>query len=145
MQTLNVKWQRLVVDGNTCPRCHGTEGKIQRAIEMLKKALYHLGITVDFQEIEMGIGEFSKNPLMSNQILINNKSLEEWLGAKVGQSQCCEPCGDNECRTVEMEGVSYEIIPAILIIKAGLIATAEMLTIPHKDNNILKRRAKDGD
>ncbi|MDI9627737.1 MAG: DUF2703 domain-containing protein [Acidobacteriota bacterium] len=66
-------------------------------------------------------------PLESNQILLNGRTLEQWLGGQTGQSQCCDVCGPNDCRTVSVDGVSYESIPAELIVRAGLLAAAEQL------------------
>ena len=71
--------------------------------------------------------DFEKNPSKSNLILIGGRSLEDWLQARTGQSSCCGPCGDAECRTIETQGKIYETIPAELIIKAGLIAAGQLL------------------
>lgn len=49
------------------------------------------------------------------------------MNARTGQSQCCDVCGDEECRTVEIDGETLEAIPAELIVKAGLIAAAEII------------------
>jgi hypothetical protein len=38
-------------------------------------------------------------------------------------------CGDNECRTVEVGGDTFEAIPETLIVKAGLAAAATLLAI----------------
>jgi hypothetical protein len=70
--------------------------------------------------------EFKKNPSKENLIVIGDRSLEEWLQARTGQSACCGPCGDAECRTIETQGKIYETIPAELIIKAGLIAAGQI-------------------
>lgn len=50
--------------------------------------------------------------------------MEAWLNGAVGSSRCCSVCGDSECRTVEIEGASYEVIPEALLVKAGLIASS---------------------
>lgn len=68
------------------------------------------------------------------------RPLEEWLTAKVGRSRCCSVCGDSDCRTVEYEGTEFESIPENLILKATLIAAAQMLepndrSIPRKGQN----------
>jgi len=121
---LTISWQRLVSDGGTCPRCGSTEDELDKAILKLKSALSPLGIKVELQKSELSLEEFKKNPVKSNTILFNGISLEDLIEAKTGQSQCCDVCGDEECRTVEVGGESYETIPAELIIKAGLIAGA---------------------
>ncbi|MEM4229694.1 MAG: DUF2703 domain-containing protein [Thermoproteota archaeon] len=71
--------------------------------------------------------EFKKDPLRSNQILINGLPLEDWVGGKAGQSPCCDVCGPSECRTVAIGEEAYEVIPADLIIKAGLLAASQLV------------------
>lgn len=128
MKTLVIKWQRLLDEGGqTCPRCGLTEGEVDSACQSLKQALAPLGIEVVLEKRSLVLGEFIKDPLQSNRILIDGRPIEEWLGAKVGQSKCCDVCGDSECRTVEIENYKYETIPASLIIKAGLMAASRIL------------------
>ena len=66
--------------------------------------------------------EFSKDPLSSNVVLINNTPIEDLLQGEVGQSQCCSACGDSDCRTVTVSGKTYETIPVGVIVRAGLAA-----------------------
>ncbi|GAB4418692.1 MAG: DUF2703 domain-containing protein [Thermodesulfovibrionales bacterium] len=130
MLILKITWQRLLDDENrTCPRCSGTEKELEYAFEKLKEVLKPLGFEVIFEKKEIGLDEFRNVPLSSNQIFINNKPLEDWLGARTGQSQCCDVCGDSECRTIVAGDRVYETIPSSFIIKAGLIAAAEMLPV----------------
>jgi len=127
MKTLKIKWQRLVSGGQTCPRCGSTEEELKKAIFILKKSLISLGIEVTLEKGELSVAEFKKDPLRSNQIWLNNRSLEDWLGGKIGQSPCCDVCGPSECRTVGVEGETYETIPADLVIKAGLFAASRLV------------------
>ncbi|GER93822.1 DUF2703 domain-containing protein [hot springs metagenome] len=130
MLILRIRWQRLVEgDGKTCPRCGNTEKELQDAFLRLKEALGVLGFQVEMEKYAITPEDFKKDPLSSNRIWINDKSLEEWLGARTGQSQCCDVCGDSECRTTVAGDHVYETIPASLVIKAGLIAAAEMLPV----------------
>ncbi|MCX7678911.1 MAG: DUF2703 domain-containing protein [Spirochaetes bacterium] len=123
-RSLKIRWQRLVSDGQTCPRCKATEEELDKAISILKKSLTPLNIEVILEKEELPITEFKKNPLRSNQIWINERLLEEWIGGKFGQSPCCDVCGPSECRTVEADGKVYEEIPSDLIIKAAHLAVA---------------------
>ncbi len=93
MRVLTIKWQRLIEGGETCPRCGDTGTEVQKAAEMLRRALAP-------------------------------RSIEEWLGGTTGQSPCCDVCGPNDCRTVTVDGQTYEAIPADLIVRAGLLAAA---------------------
>ena len=128
MKNLPILWQRLVSEqGTTCPRCHNTGEEVQRAVEKLKLALEPLGVTPELQVKEIDQATFIQDTLQSNQILIAGQTIEHWLGGQAGSSRCCNECGDNDCRTVEVGGQSYEVIPEELLIRAGVIAAARML------------------
>lgn len=124
MNTLKIRWQRLVSGGQTCPRCGSTEEELEKAISTLKQSLTPLDIQVVLEKDEISFAEFKKDPLRSNQIWLNDRLLEDWIGGKVGQSPCCDVCGPSGCRTVGVGGEVYEAIPADLIIKAGLLAAS---------------------
>ncbi|MFO7928135.1 MAG: DUF2703 domain-containing protein [Candidatus Humimicrobiaceae bacterium] len=126
MKTIKIKWQRLITDGQTCPRCGSTEQELEKAISKLRQSLNPLDIEVILEKNELSVEEFKKNPLESNQIWINGQPLEDWIDAKTGQSPCCDVCGPSECRTVGVGGEVYETIPADLIIKAGLLAASQV-------------------
>lgn len=115
---LNIEWQRLMVDKETCPRCGATEQELDRAIKELER----LDIMVKLTKKKIRPSQFKKAPTESNRILIKGKPMEYWLSAQTGKSPCCSACGDNECRTVEVEDRVYETIPAELIVKASLKA-----------------------
>ena len=128
MKTLPIVWQRLVnAQGRTCPRCHATGDEVQRAVERLKAALVPLGIEPVLKTIELDEAAFLAKPSESNRIWIAGKPLEEWLEGQTGSSRCCNECGDNDCRTVEMGGATYEVIPEDLLVRAGVIAATRML------------------
>ncbi len=90
MKVLKIKWQRLISDGQTCPRCGSTEAELKKAISALKQSLASLGIQVVLEMGEVSVAEFKKNHLQSNQIWLNDRLLEDWIGGKAGQSQCCD-------------------------------------------------------
>ncbi|MDP3181940.1 MAG: DUF2703 domain-containing protein [Desulfobaccales bacterium] len=130
MQTLPIKWQRLVYDSQTCSRCEATGQEVQKAVTALRQSLNPLGIRVTLETEELDPATFARDPSQSNRLWVGGLPLEEWLGAQVGQSPCCGPCGDAECRTLEAQGQTYETIPAALIIKAGLRAASQLLDNP---------------
>ncbi|MFZ2624388.1 MAG: DUF2703 domain-containing protein [Propionibacterium sp.] len=130
MKTLTIDWQRLVEAGKTCPRCGDTGGQVRQAAATLGQTLAPLGIEVHLREGQLSVDEFGRAPLESNRILLKGRTLEEWIGAQTGQSPCCEVCGPNDCRTVTLEGATYESIPADLVVRAGLLAAAELLAEP---------------
>lgn len=128
MKGLKIKWQRLVSDKQTCQRCGSTEKELEKAVSTLQQCLIPVGIKVSLEKKELSIKEFKKDPLRSNQIWLNDRLLEDWIGGKVGQSQCRDVCGPSECRTVGAGGEVYEVIPADLVIKAGLLAASQLLS-----------------
>ncbi len=129
MKTLTIRWQRLLNDNEqTCPRCRQTGETVETAFAQLKKALAEVDIDVVLNQEALDFATFTKDPLQSNCIWIGGKLLEDWLGGTTGQSQCCDACGDSECRTISVGPNTFESIPENLIIKAGLLAAAELVT-----------------
>jgi len=129
MKKLKIRWQRLVSEQETCPRCGGTESELEKAVSILKKSLAPLGIEVVLEKRKLSISEFKKDPLQSNRIWINERPIEEYIKADVGQSPCCDVCGPNECRTIETDETVYETVPAEVIIRAGLIAASQLFRL----------------
>jgi hypothetical protein len=128
MKSLPIIWQRLVTaEGKTCDRCDATYQEMQRAVSKLKESLRPLGIAPTLETRVIDEESFKANPSASNRMSIADRPLEEWLGARIGGSQCCSVCGDSECRTVEIGGTVFEAIPEELILKAALVAAAQLL------------------
>lgn len=122
MKTLNIKWQRLWVDGRTCERCGSTEEELEKALSLLRSMLSPRGIEVVLEKGVLTFEEFRKYPLSSNRIWINGIPIEELLSGSEAESPCCDVCGPYNCRTLEIKGKVYESIPAELIVKAVLLA-----------------------
>lgn len=130
MKKLVVEWQRLLDEQmQTCPRCGSTEQEVEKAVQELNRLLSQSGVVANLVKKAIDPESFKKDVLQSNKILIAGKTLEEWLGAKTGQSKCCETCGDAECRTVEYADETHEAIPADLIVRAGLIAASQVFGV----------------
>ena len=77
MKTLKIRWQRLVSKGETCPRCGATGKEMEKALQTLEQSLAPLGIKVALEKQELNPAEFQKDPLQSNRIWIEGRSLEE--------------------------------------------------------------------
>jgi len=123
MKTIKIVWQRLVDDrGQTCPRCSATEQELHKALRFLTKSLLPLGIVFNLETRALDAQEFGRDPMESNRLWIDNKPLEKWLKAETGASPCSGPCGETECRALNVEGETFETIPAELIIKAALLS-----------------------
>jgi hypothetical protein len=93
----------------------------------LRKALEPLNVEPILEVREIGESSFRKEPAQSNRIWIADRPIEEWIGADVGSSKCCSVCGDEPCRTMEVEGTVFEEIPETVILKAALIAASELV------------------
>ena len=132
LKTLTIRWQRLVNEkGQTCERCGSTQKELQIAFQSLEKSLAPLGIKVNLENKAIDPMTAARDVSQSNRIWIGERALEEWLDAQVGKSlcgSCCAVLGDSvECRTVTINGRTYEAIPAELIIKSGLLAAAHLM------------------
>ena len=75
---------------------------------------------------EIDLATFLQQPDQSNRIWVGGRPLEDWLGARSGSSQCCDACGDAECRTLEIDGTSHEVVPEALLVRAGLSAASQL-------------------
>lgn len=135
-RTLAIVWERLVEGGETCPRCGATGAAVDEAAATLAADLAPFGIAVTLEKKELSLETFKAEPARSNRVWLNGRLMEDWLGGASGQSPCCDVCGDEECRTVEVAGESYEAIPAALIVKAGLLAVVGMLAAPPADTPV---------
>lgn len=130
MKSLPIVWQRLVNDeGKTCVRCGETYQEMEHAITKLQQSLRPLGIETSLEVRALDEKSFQSNPSESNRIWIAGKPMEEWLGASVGSSPCCSVCGTSQCRTVKMNGATFEAIPEKLFLQAALIAASKLLSI----------------
>ncbi len=129
---LGFHWQRLVTgEGETCDRCGSTEQELREAIETLKQSLRPLGIEIELVEEALTPQECAEDIIGSNRIVIGGRTVEEWLGGEAGQSpceSCCTAIGEDvECRTVVVDGTTYETVPAELVVRAGLLAASDMM------------------
>jgi anti-sigma factor RsiW len=128
MKILTIKWQRLVERGQTCPRCEATGDEVNRAVATLRERLKPCGVTVTLETAELDRSTWQADPGQSNRIWIGGRPLEDWLEGRVGHSTCCGVCGEEECRTLEVEGQTYEAVPAALIVQAGIMAAGQLLS-----------------
>lgn len=124
---LTITWQRLIEEGKTCSRCESTEIEILKAVSTLREILRPFGIKVLLEKKDISVERFKKDPLSSNQILINGLPLEDWLNAKLGHTPCCDLCAPYECRTLEIDGKVFEVPTADLIVQAGIEAVKDSI------------------
>ena len=124
MTELAILWQRLFSAERTCRRCDTTYQHLQSAVVTLREALKPLNIEPVLEVREVSESAFRREPTQSNRIWIAGKPIEEWIGAGVGTSRCCSVCGDEPCRTMELNGAVSEEIPEAVIMKAALVAAS---------------------
>ena len=129
---ITVRWQRLVTEaGETCDRCLNTQEEVGLATDTLRRCLRPLNIEVALEETPMTPAACARDISQSNRIFLDDRALEDWLGAEVGKSpcgSCCAQIGQEvHCRTVVVDGRTYEVIPARLIVRAGLLAAEAAL------------------
>jgi hypothetical protein len=120
-------WKRLVVHGETCDRCSGTLQALHDAIATLRVSLAPLDIQPVLETQVIESDEFKTAPAESNRVWLLGRPIEDWLGASAGSSACCSVCGDAQCRTLDLDGRTYETIPAELFIRAGLSAATQLV------------------
>lgn len=121
-RVLKITWQRLLIEDRTCPRCNDTERELDQAVAILEEKLAPLGWEIVVEKKPLTKEQFDKSPLSSNLILLNDRPIEEYLAANTGKSPCCDVCGPAQCRTIEVDEISYETLPADLIVRAALTA-----------------------
>jgi hypothetical protein len=74
--------------GGTCARCGSTETEVRQATAQLEQALSPLGIAVTLEQQALDTETFRRDVDASNRIWVNDRLLEDWLGAEVGASAC---------------------------------------------------------
>ncbi|KPL15050.1 hypothetical protein AMJ74_02200 [candidate division WOR_3 bacterium SM1_77] len=122
-KSLVILWQHTVCQSkNPCERCLMAPQEVQTAYEELHSAFAKLDITVIYDE--------QTETQTGDHILINGKALEDLLGGRLLKRQCAScPSIDEKAKeynALELDGTTYEIIPANLIIKAGLLAASDL-------------------
>ena len=125
-KVLNIRWQRLVSDGSTCDRCSSTEDEVEEAVRKLEAALPNLGVEVNLEKESLTKEDFKENPKASNRIFLNDVPIEDLIGAEVGGSECCDVCGDEECRTVIIDGEEHEVVSSETIVSAAIKAVNDL-------------------
>ncbi len=119
MRELRIEWRHLESEGATCERCGDTGAALGEVLHGLREELLAKGVEVRFTETKFGpdrIGE-------SNLILLDDVPLEQWLSGSTASENACRSCTEilgteTCCRTVEIDGVTHEAVPAELIRQA---------------------------
>lgn len=125
---LEVLWQRVTVDANTCERCGDTGQNVRQAVARLREVLSPRGIEVVLTEKVLPPFAVAE----SNRIFFDGAALEDLLGAEVLMNHCQSCCdllgAQTDCRALRLEGREYEALPEELILRAGLLAAEGLET-----------------
>lgn len=123
MTTLEIEWRHLEKDGRTCLRCSDTLQSLQQVITQLAAECGPRGVRIVYRETKLPPEQLSQ----SNLILFNGVPLESVLPGAAASENECQSCGDlcgqpSLCRTVSVEGRTFEALPASLIRQAACAA-----------------------
>jgi len=121
MNTLEIEWRHLDVQGSTCERCADTGGAVRDTVAALATECGPKGVKVVLRETRLTQREIAD----SNLILFNGVPLEQILHNAAASESHCASCSDltgkadTACRTVDYCGQSFEAIPGHLIRRAA--------------------------
>lgn len=112
----------LRVDGETCERCSGTIEAVRQAARDLEAELVPFNVRVSLLEHATDAANLAD----SNVVIINGRSVEDWLGGD-RLSTDCPSCGDLVgdsvcCSAVEIGGQVHESLTAEQVRDAALAA-----------------------
>ncbi len=119
MKEIEITWQHLDVEGETCERCAGTGEELDRLVTGLQKECGPRGVEISLTEIKLTKQDIAA----SNRIFINGTPLDELIAGATVSSNACGSCSDllgreTCCPTIIHAGVEYETIPRKLIREA---------------------------
>jgi len=133
-RTLALEWQRMIdEDGNVCCGSEATRMAVETARAKLAQALEASGIEVVLTKTDFTPEECVDCPERANRVLVAGRGVDFWLQAETGSSPCEGFCKQTlgekgSCQNLMYEGQTYDVIPADLIVKAGLAAAANPAT-----------------
>ena len=116
MTTIDIEWRHLVVAEATCDRCGDTGALLRQLVAELNHECAPHQVNIRLTETPLGPERIAE----SNMVLINGRPLEAIVPTiQVGSSSCVS-CGDltgrdEQCRTLEISGQTFEVPPVYLI------------------------------
>jgi uncharacterized protein DUF2703 len=115
--TLNIHWQVPTrPDGHPTAHTDLVELELRAAVHQLADALAELNIAVG---LEVAPIEDPDAPNVGH-ILIDDRRLEDWLGAEVDVDR-------DGAHSFSIRDETYEIVPAEFIVEAGMLAASYLL------------------
>lgn len=118
MKELKIEWRHYDEEGETCTRCNSTGDNIQKVIRAISASSDFDNAKITFEETKLKADKMSK----SNTILINGATIENILDGSASENYChscsCLAGKGSNCRTIEINDISYEAIPEEIIMRA---------------------------
>jgi hypothetical protein len=138
VKTLTIAWHKVTEDdGTVCDLSTRTQQVVEQAAKDLRRTLAPNGIDVAVETITPAKVEGSQ--CLCNRVLVQGRFVDEWLGADVVKAPCSGCADRGACpksaesgsacagqTAMAYQGNTYEIVPANLLMMAGLIAAADM-------------------
>jgi hypothetical protein len=141
-EVLTIAWHKVEEDdGTICDLSAATQQSVVQASEELRQALAPNGVDIVVETLTPEKVEGAE--CLCNRVLIQGRFADEWLGAELARTSCSgcpnrggcpktaasgDQCGGQTA--VVYQGKTYEILPANLVMMAGLIAAADMTGEP---------------
>jgi hypothetical protein len=152
--TLTIAWHKVSdADGSICDLSTATEQSIEQASLELTRTLAPHGVKVEVKTLTPEKVEGST--CLCNRVLIQGRYIDEWLDAEVVKAPCsgcpnqsgCAGSGSACAGQTAMvhQGITYNIVPANLIVMAGMVAAADLTGEPISYNGCPGAGACNGD
>lgn len=131
VKDIQVVYQRLIKEGNTCTRCDQTGANVDKVVQQLQKELASQGVNIAVEKKALGEDEIPE----SNMVFINGEPIENIVpGVRVFSNDCKSCCAvvckeDVKCRAIEYKGKQYNELPVALI-REAILAVAKNLPRP---------------
>ncbi len=122
--TLTLRWNPALSSAD--PSCGVTDAELQKAVRTLTKSLKKTGMSVQLGQVSGG----PANAASGVGLWINNVPFEQWLSAEIVTPASS---AERDCPVIRVGDETYETIPADLIVKAGLAAAGDPLSLRAKD------------
>lgn len=118
MKEICIEWKHYDKEGETCTRCNSTGDNVKAAIEAVSGDSSFTDVKISYTETKLTADKMPE----SNTVLFNGRAIEDILNGSASENYChscsCLAGKGSNCRTIELDDISYEVIPKELILKA---------------------------
>jgi hypothetical protein len=137
-QVIKLAWHKVTQDdGTICPLSTDTQAQVELAAEELRSTLAPNGVDVVVETLTPEKVEGQE--CLCNRVLVQGRFVDEWLGAEIARTPCSGCPNQAGCATgsgsgracggqtaLIYQGRAHDIVPANLIVMAGMIAAADL-------------------